>query len=75
MLCIQSGQNISMQGYEGSTTFKYLQLKVEQCVNNSFDVPCSPQPTINNFINSYLASNDYFQVKFFMVDTKFSSAS
>ena len=68
MLCIQSGQSISLAGYAGSTTYEYLSLQIHTC-NQTLDSSCDTTSNINSYITSHISTNDYFKVKFFALDT------
>ena len=68
MLCLTSGKNISLQGYVGSTAFSYLSLTIDKC-SPSTDASCDTTTNTNNYMSSYLSSNDYFKVNFYMLDT------
>jgi len=68
MLCIQSGQNISLAGYTGSDTYEYLSLQIVQC-DQAMDASCDTAANINSYISSHVSTNDYFKVKLFVVDT------
>ncbi len=68
MLCIDQGQSYSMNGYIGSSSYSYLTFKIVQC-NQTIDNTCDSAININNFISNYLTTNDYFKVRFFLVDT------
>lgn len=74
MLCIDSGQSYSLAGYLGSPSYSYLNFKIVQC-NQTIDETCDSEVNINNFISSYLSNNDYFKVKFFLVDTILTPSS
>lgn len=67
MLCITSGQNFSISGYTGSTIYKYLTFKILLC-NASF-ANCESTSAINTYMSTYLASNDFFKVQFYLVNT------
>lgn len=68
MLCIDQGQTYSLAGYIGSPNYSYLTFKIVQC-NQTIDNTCDSAININSFISSYLSNNDYFKVKFYIVDT------
>lgn len=68
MLCIQNGQNISLAGYAGSDTYEYLSLEIVQC-NQTLDATCDTPSNINTYMNNYVAANDYFKVKLYVVDS------
>lgn len=68
MLCITSGQNISLAGYAGSDTYEYLNLQILQC-NQTLDSHCDTTPNVNTYMSNYLTTNNYFQVRFFVQDT------
>ena len=68
MLCITSGQNISLAGYAGSDPYSYLNLQILQC-NQTLDPHCDTTSNINTYMSNYLTTNNYFQVRFFVLDT------
>ena len=68
MLCIASGQNISLVGYAGSTTYQYLNLQIMAC-DQSKDSSCDSASNINTYVNNYVSNHDYFKVRFFVLDT------
>lgn len=76
MLCPTSNSKITLQGYKGSNQWKYLALHIKKCTNNSIDsMPCHPDSTINTYINSYLTANDFFKVKFLILDSRIVASS
>ena len=68
MLCIQTGQNVSLSGYSGSDIFDYLSLNVHEC-NQTKDGNCDTVPNINSYMASHIAARNYFKVKIFVLDT------
>jgi hypothetical protein len=68
MLCIGKNENISLKGYAGSEGYDYLTLQINQC-NQTLDSSCDTYSNINSYMSSYIGSNDYFKVRFFVVDT------
>lgn len=68
MLCIDPGQSYSLNGYIGSPDYSFLTFKIVQC-NQTIDNTCDSAANINSFIGNYLTNNDYFKVRFFLVDT------
>ena len=68
MLCIKSGQNYSLSGYIGSSTYNYLTFQIVQC-NATVDPTCDSASNINTYMTNYLSNHDYFNVRFFLVDT------
>ena len=68
MLCIASGQTISLAGYEGSSTYEYLSLQIFAC-NQTVDPTCDTSSNIDTYMTAHLSTNDYFKVKFFALDT------
>lgn len=75
MLCPATGSAVMMKGYEGSPNYAYLTLKIKSCTNNTYDtVACRPPTAITTFINNHLAANDFFKVRFMILDTRISPA-
>lgn len=68
MLCITKGTDISLRGYAGSDVYEYLNFQIIQC-NQTLDSSCDTTPNVNTYMNNYLSTNDYFKVRFFVVDT------
>lgn len=68
MLCIANNQNISLVGYAGSTTYKYLNLQIVAC-DQSKDSSCDSPTNINTYVNNYVSKHDYFKVRFFVLNT------
>lgn len=68
MLCISSTASITLSGYIGSSNYNYLTFQVVQC-NQTLDPSCDSQSNINTYMTNYLSNNDYFNVRFFLVDT------
>jgi enamine deaminase RidA (YjgF/YER057c/UK114 family) len=68
MLCLQSGQSLSLSGYTGSDTYEYLSLEIQQC-NQTIDATCDTSANTNSYMTNYLSTNDYFKVRFYVVDT------
>ena len=71
MLCIQSGQAVTLSGYTGSDVYEYLSLHIHAC-NQTLDGNCDTPSNINTYMTNYLNINDYFKVKFFVLDTLIS---
>ena len=71
MLCIKDSTAISLQGYEGSSNYDYLILKVNKCSNSTPDSHvCKPQSQIDSFIQTKVNLTDFLKVRFFIVDTR-----
>ena len=68
MLCIDSGSSITLSGYEGSTIYKYASLIIHAC-DTALDASCDTSASINSYMTAYQTANDYFQVKFYLIDT------
>jgi hypothetical protein len=74
MLCMQNGSSVSMKGYEGSEGYNYLVLKVKKCTNNSYDThACKPSTEIDAYMTTHVNKNDFFKVRFFIVDTRITT--
>jgi hypothetical protein len=72
MLCIQDNAAVSLQGYEGSSNYDYLVLKVSKCKNitTSSRFQCKSQSDIDSFITNRISEHDFLKVRFFIVDTR-----
>jgi hypothetical protein len=68
MLCVSSSASMSIAGYAGSPTYEYLNFKIVMC-NQIMDIRCDSTANINTYITTFLTNNDYFHVRFYMVDT------
>jgi hypothetical protein len=68
MLCIPKSTIISLSGYAGSTTYEFLNLQIMAC-DQSKDSICDSPANINTYVNNYVSQNDYFKVRFFVLDT------
>ena len=68
MLCVTNGQDLSLAGYAGSDIYQYLTLNIYGC-NQTVDPGCDTSANINSYMTAHLSVNDYFKVKFFVLDT------
>jgi hypothetical protein len=68
MLCIESGQSYQLSGYIGSADYNYLSFEIVQC-NITMDPTCDTAANIDSYMENYLSNTDYFNVRFFLVDT------
>jgi hypothetical protein len=55
-------------GYIGSPNYKYLTFTILQC-DQAIDPLCDTTANVNTYMSSFLTSQDYFKVRFFLVDT------
>ena len=63
MLCPVSTNAMILSGFFNSQTWKKLEVHVKECANTT-TWTCHPTATINTFLNSYLATNGLFKLKF-----------
>lgn len=68
MLCIDSSQSYKLSGYIGSSDYSYLTFEIIQC-NQTLNSNCDTTANVNTYMNNFLTHNDYFNVRFFLVDT------
>ena len=61
MLCPVAGQDLSVQGFEGSDSQDVLLFSVEQCRNTS-TWTCYSQNDTSAFMTNHFVTNDYFRV-------------
>lgn len=77
MLCINKNHPISLYGYSGSMPYRFLNLQVGLCSNNSIMSGCANSTSSLTAFNSYLtnnASNSIFRASLFIVHTIISPA-
>jgi hypothetical protein len=68
MLCVSNSADMSIAGYAGSSTYEYLNFQIVMC-NRTIDTRCDNTTNIDTYITNFLTNNDYFKVRFYMVDT------
>lgn len=73
MLCIDSTASYELYGYSGELPYKYLLLEINKCSNST--TSCDTLANVNSYMTSYLTTNNYFKVKFFIVSTIVSPSS
>lgn len=66
MLCLDSNATYEMYGYEGEVPYRYLKLEIRICDRGA---DCDSYDNISASMASYLSTNNYYNVRFFMVNT------
>lgn len=69
MFCPSSNSNYSIQGTQDEDIFKYLTLIVTGCRQSANDTACVNQTQKEQFISNWITNNDFFQVKFYLMNT------
>jgi hypothetical protein len=69
MFCPSADSSYSIQGTQDEDVYKYLTIIVTGCRQEANDSNCVNQTQKEQFLSNWVSNNDFFQVKFYILDT------